>query len=126
VSERPIRKVREDIVRGYLAVTGNVDDDIDNGTGRDGNQVRQEVEFSFQIALARTMHGGSVGMGWAEKAKKLVENDPTLLLPENKDKLLNETRSAYFRDHALTVTLSPEDIALADMIATHEDDLPNA
>ena len=65
-------------------------------------------------------------MGWAEEAKKLVENDPTLLLSENKDKLLNGARSIYDRDHAVTVTLSPEDIALAEMIATHEDDLPKA
>jgi len=65
-------------------------------------------------------------MGWAEEAKNLVENDSTLLLPENKDKLLNEARSVYDRDHAVTVTLTPEDLALVEMIATHEDDLPKA
>jgi hypothetical protein len=65
-------------------------------------------------------------MKWAEIAKRLVENDPTLLLPENKDKLLNEARSTYDRDHALTVTLTPEDLAFVEMIATHEDDLPKA
>jgi hypothetical protein len=65
-------------------------------------------------------------MGWAEKAKKLVENDPRLLLSENKDKLRNGARSTYDRDHAETVTLTPEDIALAKMIATHEDDLLKA
>lgn len=48
------------------------------------------------------------------------------VLPENKDKLLNEARSVYYRDHAVTVTLSPEDIASMEMIATHEDDLPKA
>jgi hypothetical protein len=48
-------------------------------------------------------------------------------LPENKDKLLNEARSIYDkRDHAFTVTLTPEDLALVKMIAAHEDDLPEA
>jgi hypothetical protein len=55
------------------------------------------------------------------RLEKFVENDPTLLLPENKDKLLNGARSIYDRDHAVTVTLSPEDIVLAKMIATHEE-----
>jgi hypothetical protein len=62
----------------------------------------------------------------AEIAKKLVENDPTLLLPENKGKLLDEARSIDRRDHAVTVTLSPEDLALVKMMARHEDDLPKA
>jgi len=35
-------------------------------------------------------------------------------------------RSMYNCDKAITVTLSPAEIALADMIATHEDDLPRA
>jgi hypothetical protein len=65
-------------------------------------------------------------MGWAQAAKKLAENDATLLLPENKDKLLKDARSAYDRDHSVTVTLSPEDLAFVEMIATHEDDLPMA
>ncbi len=69
---------------------------------------------------------GTVGMQWAEKAKKLIENDPALLLPQNKDKLLNGTRTIYDSDHAVTVTLSPEDIAVVEMIATHEDDLPKS
>jgi len=96
-------------------------------------KLAKEDDEKFHAELLRYLRGepndirpGSVGMGWAEEAKKLVGNDPTLLLPENKDKLLNEARSVYYRDHAVTVTLSPEDIASMEMIATHEDDLPKA
>jgi hypothetical protein len=92
----------------------------------------KEDDDEFHAELLKYLRGepndirpGTVAMGYAEKAKQLVENDPTLLLLENKDKLLNGARS-YDRDHAVTVTLSPEDIALAEMIATHEDDLPKA
>jgi hypothetical protein len=96
-------------------------------------RLAKEDNEKFHAELLKYLRGepndirpGTVGMQWAEKAKILVENDPTLLLPENKDKLLNEARSIYDRDHAVTVTLSPEDIARVKMIATHEDDLPEA
>ena len=96
-------------------------------------KLAKEDDDKFYAELLRYLRGepndirpGSVGMGWAEEAKNLVENDSTLLLPENKDKLLNEARSVYDRDHAVTVTLTPEDLPLVEMIATHEDDLPKA
>lgn len=66
----------------------------------------------------------TVGEIKANIAKTLVEGDPSLLDPENKDKLLAEIEAIYDRDHAIVVTLSPEDLAFAQMIATHEDDLP--
>lgn len=62
------------------------------------------------------------GAKMMETGKKLVENDPSLLLPENKDKLLDAMDSCI----GITGTFSPEDIALIKMIATHEDDLPSA
>ena len=33
--------------------------------------------------------------------------------------------SIYQRDHTVTITLDPVNRAFADMIATHEDDLPS-
>jgi hypothetical protein len=69
---------------------------------------------------------GTIGMTQAEIAKGLVEKDSSLLLPENRDRLLKEMRSIYDRDHAVVIKLTPEDIAVADMLATHEDDLPRA
>jgi hypothetical protein len=62
----------------------------------------------------------------SEIAKTLVENNPTLLLSENKAKLHDKVNSIYERDHTVKVTLDPEQMALVKMIATHEDDLPKA
>jgi hypothetical protein len=67
---------------------------------------------------------GTIGEIQANIAKTLVEQNPALLSQENKDKLLAEMEAIYDRDHTVTVTLSPEDLAFARMIATHEEDLP--
>ena len=67
---------------------------------------------------------GTIGEKEAQIAKKLVEKDPALLQPENKEKLLVEMRAIYDRDHAVWIHLSPEDVAFTQMLATHEDDLP--
>jgi hypothetical protein len=66
----------------------------------------------------------TIGEIKAKIAKKLVEEDATIL--ENKDRLFAEIDATYDRDHAVKVTLGPEDLALAKMMATHEDDLPQA
>jgi hypothetical protein len=81
--------------------------------------------MDFLKYLRGEPHGivpGTNGMLWAETGKKLTEKDPSLLLPENKDKLLKEMESI----NRVTIVLSPEQIALANLIATHEDDLPSA
>jgi hypothetical protein len=57
---------------------------------------------------------------------KTCEKDQTLLLPENKDKLLTEIASIYRRDHTVRATLDPQQTAFADMLATDKDDLPRA
>jgi hypothetical protein len=62
----------------------------------------------------------------AKIAKTLVESQTALLQPENKDRLLAEMDAIYDRDHAVIITLGPEDMALAKMLSTHEDDLPQA
>jgi hypothetical protein len=69
---------------------------------------------------------GTIGEIEAKIAKTLVESHAALLQPENKDRLLAEIDAIYDRDHAVIITLGPEDIALAKMLATHEDDLPQA
>jgi hypothetical protein len=66
-----------------------------------------------------------LGIIWAENVKKFFEKDPTLILPENRDKLLQ----LYKSGRALTdvvVEFSPEDWATIEMLATHEKDLPQA
>jgi hypothetical protein len=97
------------------------------------DKLAKEADEEFYAELLKYLHGepndirpGTIGMTEAEIAKKLTEKDPALLLPENKDKLLIEVRSFYERDHTVRVKLSPQDIAFADMIAMHEDDLSRA
>ena len=69
---------------------------------------------------------GTNGMTWANIAKALIADDAELALPENKDRLPQAIDAVYNRDHAVKVTMSPQDLAVARMCATHEDDLPKA
>jgi len=96
-------------------------------------KLAREGEEAFRIELLKYLEGkpndirpGTIGMYEAEIAKKLVEKDPTLLLPINKDKLLKEIKSIYDRDHAVIITPNAQDMAFVRMISTHEDDLPRA
>ena len=96
-------------------------------------KMSQKAEEEFHIELLKYLRGepndirpGTIGMCQAEIARTLVEKDPSLLLSVNKDKLRNEIQSIYEREHAVTVTLSPQDMALVRMLSTHEDDLPRA
>jgi len=96
-------------------------------------RIAKENREKFDLELLKYLRNepndirpGTIGMIEAQIAKKLVESDPGLLLPENWDKLRHDIRSIYERDHTVTVTLTPEQKAFAKMIATHEDDLPHA
>jgi hypothetical protein len=62
----------------------------------------------------------------AEIAKDLVARNPELLAADNRKHLIQAVEAIYNRDHAITVTLTDENMAVARMIATHEDDLPHA
>jgi len=93
----------------------------------------QKYEEEFHIELLKYLRGepndirpGTIGMCQAEIARTLVEKDPSLLLSVNKDELRNKIQSIYGREHAVTVTLSPQDMAVVRMLSTHEDDLPRA
>jgi hypothetical protein len=96
-------------------------------------QLSSEHRDQFHNEILKYLRGepcdirpGTIGMIEAEIAKKLVEKDPSLLLPTNKDKLLNEMRAIHEREHAVVITLTAEEIAAAIMSVTHEDDLPSA
>jgi hypothetical protein len=56
---------------------------------------------------------GTIGEIKAKIAKTLVEEDVAFLGPENKDKLLDEMDAIYCRDHAVVVTLRPEDMGVS-------------
>jgi hypothetical protein len=99
------------------------------------DKLDKEYEDAFYADFLKYLRGephpwiipGRIGMIQAEIGKTLVEKDPSLLLPENRDKLLAEMRLIYDRGgHTVKVTLTQEEISLAEMIATHEDDLPKA
>lgn len=99
----------------------------------DSRKADEENKEKFYIEVLKFLRGepnvmapGTIWMCKAEIAKTLVDKDPSFLLPGNKDKLRNEIRSIFEREYGLKVTLDPQEIALADMIATHEDDLPRA
>ncbi|MGC1181174.1 MAG: hypothetical protein WA884_19660 [Methyloceanibacter sp.] len=69
---------------------------------------------------------GTVGECQAQIAKRLLEADPGLVLPERRAELMDKIETIYDRDHAIHVTLSDEEMALAQMTVTHEDNLPKA
>ena len=73
------------------------------------NKRAEEHEREFYIELLKYCRGepnnikpGTAGMAMAEIAKKLGEKNPSLLLPENKDKLRNEIDSSMVGDSSLT------------------------
>jgi hypothetical protein len=49
----------------------------------------------------------------ADIANTLVEKDPSLLNPENREKLLAKIDEVFLGEHAIQVKLTPEDIAAA-------------
>jgi hypothetical protein len=96
-------------------------------------QMDKDYEEKFYVSVINYVRGqpndilpGTIGARQADIAKKLVEEDPTLLAMENKNQLLRKIESIYQRDHAVIITLTQKDVALAKMLATHEDDLPSA
>lgn len=96
-------------------------------------RMSRKAAENFHAELSKYLRGepneirpGTIGMTCAEIAKRLVENDPELLSPENKEKLRSEIDAVYDREHSVRVTLTPEQVAAAVMRMTHEDDLPSA
>ena len=96
-------------------------------------QESRQAEESFHDELLKYLRGEpsdirprTIGMIKAEIAKKLADKEPALLLLTNKDKFRKEIDTIYDREHTVKVTLSPEQVAGADLSLTHEDDLPQA
>jgi hypothetical protein len=96
-------------------------------------KMNDQVRDQFYADLCAYIQGepndikpGTIGEIKAKIAKTLVESQATLLQPESKDRLLSEMDAIYDRDHAVVITLGPEDMALAKMLATHEGDLSKA
>jgi hypothetical protein len=62
----------------------------------------------------------------AEIAKTLVQKDPELLLPENRDRLWNQIKLIYERDYTVTIERDAKEIAIARLAVAWDDELPQA
>jgi hypothetical protein len=96
-------------------------------------KLSKEARDKFYVDLMKFLRNephdiapGTNGMTMAEIGKALVEKDSSLVKSENKEKLLAKVDEVFLGEHVTRVELTPEDVALAEMIATHEDDLPQA
>ena len=90
---------------------------------------KSETEFHANIIAyikggAHDLKEGTVGMGMAYVAKKLIAEHPQLGLAENKVELMDTIRRIYYAD--TEVTLSEREFKVAKLALTHEDDLPQA
>ena len=91
-------------------------------------------EEKFYAQLLKYLNGepdhdispGTIGETEAQIAQKLVAETPELMSPQNKDRLLSAIEQVYDREHAVYITLTDEQVALAKLMSTHEDDLPKA
>lgn len=95
--------------------------------------MEKESRDQFYLRILRHLRGepndigaGTVGMKKARIAERLVLERPELMLLERKDQLMTAIDEVYDRDHAVRITLTPEDLAYARMLANHEEDLPRA
>jgi len=101
---------------------------------RDWNErMAKEAEDNFYKDLSHYLRGesndlkpGTVGMQKAEIAKALVEADESLMAPDNRQQLLEAVEVIYDRDHAVKVTLTPEDKAAVELMAARRNELPQA
>jgi hypothetical protein len=95
--------------------------------------VAEQHEQEFYDEVVKFIRGdpnnigpGTVGMIEAEIAKRLVAKSPDLLAAENRPALIKAVKTIYDRDHVIRVQLTEAEIAAVKMLATHEDDLPQA
>jgi hypothetical protein len=96
-------------------------------------KLSKEARDEFYVDLVKFLRNephdiapGTNGMTMAEIGKALVEKDSSLVKSENKEKLLAKVDEVFLGEHVTRVEVTPEEVALAEMIATHEDDLPQA
>jgi hypothetical protein len=92
-------------------------------------RVAKKERERFHAEIVKYLRGephdilpSTIGMVKAEIAKKLVEEDPELLSPENKDQLMSKMESRYLRDEVVIINLSRSE--MAEMMGIHEDDPP--
>ena len=82
--------------------------------------------LKFVSGEAHGIGAGTVGELQAQIAKRLVAEEPSLISPERRVDFVDRIKMIYESDHAVVVTLSETDMAVVKLLATHEDDLPQA
>ena len=91
----------------------------------------QDAEFHAEIikhvaCKPNNLKPGTIGIIRADIAKDLVAENPGLVSPDKKAKLMEAIEQVYQAEHAVMIKLDERDIAAARMAVTHEDDLPQA
>jgi hypothetical protein len=56
----------------------------------------------------------------------LVTSDPSLMVSENREALLEAVNVIYDQDHSVKITLTEQDLVAAEMMAARTDNLPKA
>jgi hypothetical protein len=92
---------------------------------KDEREFYNEV-VKFVRGEIHNIESGTVGMIKAEIAKRLAAESPDLLSEDKRPDMIKAVNVIYDRDHAIKVTLTDQQLAFAQMVATHEDDLPQA
>jgi hypothetical protein len=89
----------------------------------DREQFYQDI-MKYVRGEKSSLKPGTVGMQKAEIAKRLVSDNPHLKICDNREELFEAIEDVYSHDHAVVVTLSEKDMAMAQLITAHKDKLP--
>jgi hypothetical protein len=96
------------------------------------NEMAEKHQREFEGELLKYLRGepcgitpGTIGYIQAQVAQRLVAENPDLMLPGSISRLMAALK-AESESHHVTVILSPEQKALAEMWVTHESELPEA
>jgi hypothetical protein len=107
----------------------DTEEELDEWHAALAKEERDEFYLQIQQFLAGLPSGigeGTVGEIQAKIARKLVEEQPALALPEAKERLMDAIDVIYLRDHAIAFTLSDEQISYVEMVMAHSTELPQA
>jgi len=122
-----------DVGLGYISTEMSTDGLDVWFSGTCPRSIWKEADDRFYAELIKYLHGEpsdihthTVGEAKALIAKKLTDEDPELLIPEMRVKLMAAVEEIYESDHAVTVTLTKDDLAFVQMLVTHEDDMGRA